>query len=125
VRQPNGYYIHTNGTHINAYHPGRLKGAIDEKMASQQQLLYQLSTLKTPTAFNFFVEVTQIEKEKEEYVWKVMVELEKEAKEVERLVATRMQEKKDMEKRIIREVEENRIEKKVVRQRNKEMEQTY
>jgi len=54
-----------------------------------------------------------------------MVELEKEAKEVERLVATRMQEKKDMEKRIIREVEENRIEKKVVRQRNKEMEQTY
>jgi len=67
VRQSDGYYIHTDGTHINACHPGGLKGAIDEKMAPQQQSLHQLSTLKVSTAFNSFVEVTQIEEE-EEYV---------------------------------------------------------
>jgi len=124
VRQPDGYYIHTNGTHINAHHSGGLKGVINEKMAPQQQSLHQSSTSKAPTAFNSFVEVTQIE-EKKEYVWGAMVELEQEAKEVEGLMATRMQEKKNVERRITREIEENRIEKKVIRQENKEVKQLY
>jgi len=123
VRQSDGYYIHTDGTHINAYHPNRLKDAIDERMASQQQLPHQSSTSMAPTAFNSFVEVTQIEEK--EYVWRVMVELEEGAKEVKRLVATRMQKKKDVEKEITRGLEEKRTEKKVVRQRNKEEKQTY
>ena len=124
MRQSDRYYIYTNGTCINACHPDGLKGAIDEKMASQQQSLHQSSTLKASTAFNSFVEVIQIEEE-EEYVWGVMVELEQEVKEVEGLVATRMQKKKNMERGITKGVEENRIEKKVIGQGNKEVEQLY
>jgi len=54
-----------------------------------------------------------------------MVEQEQEAKEVEGLVATRMQEKKNVKREITRGVEENRIEKKVIGQGNKEVEQLY
>ena len=55
-----------------------------------------------PIVFNLFIEAIQIE-EKKEFAQGAIAELEEKIKEVEELVAIRIQEKKGMKKRIRKE----------------------